>query len=233
MIYNNIVAFIGAREGSKRLVNKNLRLLANKPLIVHSIITGLYTQPIDRVIVSTDSIEIAQIARECEAEVSIRPKSLATDTSTDLDWISYTLEEFKTNNGYYPKTIVFLRPTTPLRTPYTVERIVSSFNDQNSSLRTVEQIPEAIEKMFRIENEVLIPACNVSLEDTNNPNQVFPITYKANGYCDILKSETILNSNSLYGNKIQSYITPKTIEIDEPRDLELANLQLKGENYIE
>jgi CMP-N-acetylneuraminic acid synthetase len=233
MIYNNIVAFIGAREGSKRLVNKNIRLLGDTPLIVHTILTALYTETIDRVIVSTDSIEIAHISKECGAEVIQRPKALATDTSTDLDWINYTLGEFKKINGYHPKTIVFLRPTTPLRRLSVVERIISSFNEQNSSLRSVEQIPEAIEKMFRIENNILTPACGVSLEDTNNPNQVFPITYKANGYCDILKSETIIESNSLYGNKIQAYVTPKTIEIDEPRDLELANLLLKGEDYID
>ena len=73
----------------------------------------------------------------------------------------------------------------------------------------------------------------MQINDTNNPNQLFPITYKGNGYIDILRSVCILRNGNLYGKSIEAFITPPTIEIDTLEDLEYANWywNFKGFNY--
>uniref|UniRef100_A0A6M3IIE7 Putative cytidylyltransferase n=1 Tax=viral metagenome TaxID=1070528 RepID=A0A6M3IIE7_9ZZZZ len=230
MEFKGTIGLIGARGGSKRIPLKNIKLLGNYPLIAYSIFTSRASYFIDKTIVSTDSPEIAKVAYDYEAKIIMRPKELASDTSTDYDWISHALGELRKRDGIYPENIVFLRPTSPFRCTSTVDTAISSFKKENTSLVSLEPISEAIEKTFRITEEgMVIPAYpNITIEETGNPNQMFPITYKANGYVDILRTEHILYAKSLYGNKIQSFISPKTIDIDTLEDWEYATFKLEG-----
>jgi len=87
MASNGVVAFVFARGGSKGLPGKNLRLFAGKPLIAHAIEHALAVSRIDRVIVSTDSPDIASVARDYGAQVPfLRPAELAADDSPE--WLS-------------------------------------------------------------------------------------------------------------------------------------------------
>jgi CMP-N,N'-diacetyllegionaminic acid synthase len=227
--FKGTVALIGARSGSKRVPNKNIKLLGGAPLISYSICTAKASYFIDKTIVSTDSTEIAAVALSYDADIPfLRPKEFASDSSTDYDWISHFIREYTKKMTYYPKNIVFLRPTTPFRSHYVVDRAIHALKVDRSSMRSVEQIPEAIEKTFRItDEETLIPSYpNVSIEDTNLPNQEFISSYKANGYIDILNTEYILDTKSLYGNNIQAFITPKTLEIDNLEDFDYAEFLL-------
>ena len=73
----------------------------------------------------------------------------------------------------------------------------------------------------------MTPSCrNVTLKDTNKPNQLFPTSYTANGYVDIIRPKVILDGN-LYGNKIQGFIVPSVIEIDREEDFQYTEFLLK------
>lgn len=111
----NIVAIITARGGSTGLPRKNLLPLAGKPLIAHSILAALGAKRVKRVIVSTDSEEIAACAREWGAEVPfLRPAHLATADSAHIDVMLHAAEWLE-QSGDLPDALLLLQPTTPMR----------------------------------------------------------------------------------------------------------------------
>ena len=115
-------AFIFARYGSKGLPKKNIKLLGGKPLIGWAIEQAFASRGINRVIVSTDSEEIASVARLYGAETPfIRPKNLAQDDSPE--WLSWrhALEFLKSTEGKYPEALVSIPTTSPLRIPLDIE----------------------------------------------------------------------------------------------------------------
>src|SRR3972149_1828506 len=111
-----VLAVVQARGGSKSIPGKNIRSLAGHPLIAYSIAAGLAAQSVTRLIVSTDSQEIAEIARQYGAEVPfLRPPELAQDDSPDLPLFQHALRWLEDHEDYRPDVVVQLRPTSPLR----------------------------------------------------------------------------------------------------------------------
>jgi CMP-N,N'-diacetyllegionaminic acid synthase len=109
------LAIIPARGGSKGIPGKNLRLLASKPLIAHSIEAALHTPSINRVVVSTDDPEIAEAALAYGAEVCIRPPEISGDEATSESALIHVLDEMERADGYQPDMVVFLQATSPHR----------------------------------------------------------------------------------------------------------------------
>ena len=104
----DIVAIIPARSGSKGVPDKNIKLLAGKPLIAYSIASAQLTDNIQRVIVSTDSERYAEIASEYGAETPfLRPAELSVDSSTDYDVLKHTLDWLQVNEGFQPEYLVY------------------------------------------------------------------------------------------------------------------------------
>lgn len=124
----NAVAFIFARGGSKGLPGKNIRPLAGKPLIAWAIEHAKAVARIRRVIVSTDSEEIAAVAREYGAEVPfLRPVELAKDDSPEwLAW-RHALAYLKDTEGVLPEAMVSVPTTAPLRLPKDIENCLDEF----------------------------------------------------------------------------------------------------------
>ena len=216
----NKIVCIGARGGSSRVINKNIRKLGEIPLIEYSLFTAeLLGYPI---YVSSDSDKILKIVKTHGSLVNIikRPYELASSISTDIDWIRHLLNSYYEQNNHYPKQLILLRPTTPLREISIVKEAIKKFDSlKYTSLRSVEELKESIYKTYFIKNCYLDP---VNQENSNVANQTLPISYSANGYIDILLTEQILNSNDIYGDKIMPFITPRTIEIDDEFDFKLA-----------
>ena len=225
-----ILALIPARGGSKGVPKKNIKLLDNFPLLSYSIAAAKLSQNITRVIVSTDSQEIADIAQKFGAEVPfLRPKHLANDISQDIDFVQHCLEYLETQEGYTPDYIVLLRPTTPLRETAHIDKAIEKFqNTKNAtSLRSSHEAPESPFKWFGLENEFYTSICEeVALEETNKPRQSFKSVYVPNGYVDILKPDYVKNSTEIYGKEILSYITPDGYEIDTLEEFEYIEYRL-------
>lgn len=116
-----ILGLIPARGGSKGIPGKNIKIMHGKPLIVWSIEKGLKSRLIDRLVVSTDSEEIARIARAAGAEVMMRPVELATDTASTQDVMVHALQHYPAD------TLVLLQPTSPYRSDGLIDDCIEEF----------------------------------------------------------------------------------------------------------
>ena len=124
---HTIVALIPGRAGSKRVPDKNIRLLAGHPLIAYSICAALQSRVFSDVIVSTDSGHYAEIAAHYGAEVPfLRPAEFSGDVSPDIEWLSYTLTKLQEEGRQYD-CFSILRPTSPFRLPETIQRAWKAF----------------------------------------------------------------------------------------------------------
>src|SRR5699024_5746070 len=106
----NIVGIIPARGGSKRLPGKNIKLLAGKPLIAHTIETAKKSKYINKIILSTEDEKIAEIAKQFGAEIIKRPQELAQHTTKTAPVLLHAVEELE-KTGYFPDIVVLLQAT--------------------------------------------------------------------------------------------------------------------------
>jgi len=223
------IALIPARSGSKGFTDKNIKLLGDVHLIGYSILAARMTPEIDEVYVSTDSESYAKIANYYGAKTPfLRPKSLSTDTSIDLDFFLHAIEWFKRNLNMEPLRIVHLRPTTPLRESNIISKAIENIesDSQCTSLRSCHKAPESPFKWFlKDEKNYLKSFNNLSPDASNNPRQEFPDVYVPDGYVDIIKLET-LKKNMLHGDKVHLFETPVTHEIDNDSDFKFIEYQL-------
>ena len=220
----NIVAIIGARSGSKSVKDKNIRQIAGHPLLVYSI-RAAHKAGIGRVYVSTDCEFYADMARAHGAGVIMRPDELAQDDSLDSGYILHALSQIKD----VPDFVVHLRPTTPFRDPRFITQAVADMaaSVEATALRSVEIMSESAFKAMTIENGFLksIGLSGFALDYANKPRQGYTTTLQANGYVDVLRADFIRrNTGFLHGARVLALITPPTIEIDTPFDLEMAQL---------
>jgi CMP-N,N'-diacetyllegionaminic acid synthase len=233
----SICSIIPARGGSKGVPKKNIKLLAGHPLIAYSIKASQRSNLINRTVVSTDSEEIATIARDYDAEVPfMRPAELATDISTDYEFVAHALDWFRREEGEIPEYLVHLRPTTPLRDVKVVDAAVRAMiSDYDSTaLRSVQEMPESAYKCFEIVNGLLksIGTASFELDAANRARQGFPKTYKANGYVDVLKSSFVLEHHMIHGNRVLGFMTPPAVEVDSLDEFELLEYQIGRDNQI-
>jgi len=218
-----IYAIIPARAGSKRIKDKNLQEIGGKSLIQWSIEAAQRCKGIELVVVSTDSEEYARHAESLGALALLRPPELASDTATDEDVLIHFYQ-------HYPCDMcVFLRPTTPFRNEYFIEIAIQkmlAYRGRADSLRSVEEMVESAYKCFQIREGELKPI-GCFMQVANLPNQLVAKTYRGNGYVDILFGPK-------WGERILSFITPRTIEIDTEDDLEYARWawNMKGKGVI-
>ena len=224
-IIRKIYAVIPARGGSKTIPKKNIRPLKGFPLIAYSIAAAKLSKKIDRVIVTTDSEEIASIAKKFGAETPfLRPAEIAQDHSTDREFMDHLITWLLETENEVPAMFVHLRPTSPLRNPEVIDSAIETMleNSSATSLRSGNRHDFVPEKAFRLNGgffEGLFPE-DQRPEYHNLPRQIFPPVYKPNGYVDILKTEFILNNPPLlHGDKILGFLTPDTDDIDNQSDL--------------
>jgi len=231
-----VYAIIPARVGSKAVPKKNIKLLGGYPLIAFSIVAAQLSREIGRVVVSTDSEEIGDIAKRFGAEVPfLRPPDLARDNSTNIDFIHHAIGWFDEREGNQPDILVQLLPTTPLREPAIIDAAIRTFlaSDEATSLRTVHELPEPPQKMMGIKDgflEGLFPD-DPRPEYYNLPRQLFPKAYLPNSYADIFRTTHINRSGMLFGNRILAFVTDATVEIDQPEEFAYLEYLVERHDY--
>ncbi|MBU0750269.1 acylneuraminate cytidylyltransferase family protein [Patescibacteria group bacterium] len=138
-----VLAIIPARGGSKSIPKKNIHDVCGMPLIHYSIKAANESALIDAVIVSTDSPEIAEIAKLCDGEVPfLRPAEFAQDDSRDVEYLRHAVEWVRKERGWHPEIIVMVPPTSPSRTAADLDRAIQHLIDSNAdSVRTVVHNP--------------------------------------------------------------------------------------------
>lgn len=233
-----VLALIPARGGSKGIPRKNIRLFAGLPLISYSIAAGLQAELVTRVIVSTDDEEIAQVARDYDAEVPfIRPAELAEDYTPDLPVFAHALRWLDEHEGYKPEVVVHLRPTSPIRQPKLIDEAVNKLllHPEADSIRGVISAREIPYKMWLIDglDKPMIPLMTVPgiEEPFNAPRQILPHAYWHTGQIDVIYPATILEKNSMNGKSVLPLIlNPRyTADLDTLDEWERAeNLVIHG-----
>jgi N-acylneuraminate cytidylyltransferase len=225
-------AIIPARGGSKGIPKKNIKMLGGFPLIAYAIAAAKLSSSVERIIVTTDSEEIAEIARKFGAEVPfMRPVEIAGDKSTDLEFMLHAIDWFKEHERAVPEYWVQLRATTPLRKPPDIDKAIGFLkaHPEATSLRSGHEIRESPYKLFGIKDEYFT---GLFPEDTrpeyyNLPRQEFPPVYQPDGYVDILKTSYMVEHNKQHGDKMLAFVSPDTGEIDGPNDFAFIEFKLK------
>ena len=120
-----VLGIVGIRSGSKGVPNKNIRDLAGKPLVGWVLDAALHSDSINRLVVSTDSEQYAEIARACGAEVPyLRPAELSGDKSSEIDYVRHMLDWLENHDGYRPDIVVRMMATVPLQEPEDIDAVV-------------------------------------------------------------------------------------------------------------
>jgi CMP-N,N'-diacetyllegionaminic acid synthase len=214
----NILGLIPAREGSQRNPNKNIRLLAGKPLIAYTINSASKSKYINRIIVSSDSREIMRISKLHGAETPFqRPKEIAQTNSTEFEFIMHALEWLRKNEKYEPDLIVLLYPTSPFRKAETIDKAIDEIlrHPEADSLRSIRLCSEHPYKMWHIENGYLKPF--IKSGDTNTQTlsyQLLPTIYIQNASIYIIRTSTIMNKKSTIGDIVIPFIMNEQESID-------------------
>lgn len=220
------LAIIPARGGSKGIPRKNIKLLAGKPLIAWSIETARNTSCLDRIIVSTDDPEIAEVAREWGAETPfLRPESFALDDTPDKPVYQHALNWLAENEGYCPEIVVWLRPTSPLRRSENiaaaVEKLIDTGADWVRSVCLVEHHPYW---MYRLDGDVMQPLLpEINIADYLR-RQLLPPAYRLNGAVDVTWTKNIIEQEILYSGDMRALVmeADQSVDIDTPIDFVLA-----------
>ena len=223
-----MIALIPARGGSKGILRKNLSELSGRPLIAWTIERALASGAFDRLIVSTDDPEIAEVAR-CEgAEVPfLRPVELSGDTASATEVISHALKALGPGLLDSLPGVAYLQPTSPFRTVTQLQRAVALYADhQPDTLVSLQRVPHNMvpgAQMVPVDNGPLLwlepPTCQVLRR------QEKAVTYGRNGHAILIVSAgDVLNHGRLYGERILGYEMDRlsSLDIDDPLDLEMA-----------
>lgn len=232
------MALIPARQGSKRVPGKNVRMLGGHPVLAYTIAPARDSGIFQSVIVSTDSADIADIARHYGAEVPfLRPPSFAGDTSPDIEWVEHTLNELK-RAGRQWDCFSLLRPTSPFRTAATIRRAWSRFIAQRGvdSLRAVEKCAQHPGKMWIVDGDRMTPLMDEKLVSPklphreggqpahSTPYQALPPVYVQNASLEIAWTRVVFDGRTIAGEVLMPFVTEgyEGFDINDPHDWMIA-----------
>jgi CMP-N,N'-diacetyllegionaminic acid synthase len=216
-----ILCVIPVRGGSKGIPGKNLKPIAGKPLVVWSIEQALAANPKMTVLVSTDSPDLADLAREAGAEVPfLRPAELALDTSPTEPSIIHAIE-FETSQGRRPDAVMLLQATSPIRFAGTIDRAIAQFVDQelDSLVGTVAQTPF----LWREDPEAR-PLFDVAARPRRQDLKPADMFYRETGSLYLTKTEIYLNQNNRIGGNTGVFVMHEDegVDIDTMTDFVIA-----------
>ncbi|EKD76610.1 MAG: hypothetical protein ACD_43C00048G0001 [uncultured bacterium] len=233
------VALIPARSGSKRVKNKNVRLLGGHPLLAYTIATAKASGVFKRVIVSTDSAETAAIAKKYGAEVPwLRPTEFAADNSPDIEWLEHTLQQLEAAGETYD-AFALLRPTSPFRQTATIQRAWNYFTSLTGvdSIRAIELCTQHPAKMWQVTGEGTTARINpvmVNPDKTgtpwhSTPYQALPKIYAQNASLEIAWTRVPLQQHTIAGREIAPFITEghEGFDINNQEDWIIAEYMLE------
>lgn len=224
-----IAAIIPARGGSKGIPNKNIINLNGLPLIAHSITEAEKSLYIDKVIVSTDSTEISEIARSYHACVEgLRPEEISGDTAIIYDVLKYEIGNHRlVEEGY--EILILLQPTSPLRRSDMIDRAIVSYVDNNQvSAVSVSEVQENPIFMRTIDEKGQL-AKLLDVASTIR-RQELPKYYRVNGMIYINRISDLVREYISLNDNISPIIIPQEydIDIDTLEDLAKAEERLRA-----
>ncbi|HKI93372.1 MAG TPA: acylneuraminate cytidylyltransferase family protein [Gaiellaceae bacterium] len=225
------VALVPARAGSQRVPGKNVLPLAGHPLIAYSIASARESGIFTSVVVSTDSEEIAEVARRYGAEVpGLRPPEIATATSPDVEWVLHVMRDRDED------AFAILRPTSPFRTAATIRRAweqLLALGDRVDSIRAVELVKQHPGKMWVVEGDTMRPLLDQGPGEVpfhSTQYAALPPVHVQNSSLEIAWRHVLDGPRpSIAGERLAPFLTEgaEGFSIDYPDDVERAE-QLVG-----
>jgi CMP-N,N'-diacetyllegionaminic acid synthase len=205
------IALIGARSGSERVPGKNIRPLAGHPLLAYAIATAEQASVFERVLVSTDSEEVAAVARHYGAEVPfLRPAELATSISPDIEWIAWTLERLPERYDLF----AIVRATNPFRGPEVIRRGLEQLlaTPEADSIRAVELVKQHPGKMWTLaeDGRTMAPILDQSHLDVTwhaGQYQALPPVYVQNSALEIAWARVVTETGTREGRVLAPFLT--------------------------
>lgn len=229
----NIFALICARGGSKGVHKKNIRLLAGKPLIVRTINQLNEIKEINRIIVSTDCKDIANIAIEAGADVPfMRPKNLAEDKTPEwLVW-RHALEKINKIDGSYPDVIIVVPVTSPLRTVDDLKNCLNEYQKKSADIVITVTDPHRNPyfNMVKINKEGILTRL-IENNKTIIRRQDAPEVYDMTTVAYVTNPKFVLEKDGIFSGKVRHVHIPieRALDIDTEFDLKIAELLLSKE----
>ncbi|MBU2633752.1 MAG: acylneuraminate cytidylyltransferase family protein [Nanoarchaeota archaeon] len=226
----SVVAIIPARGGSKGIPRKNIKLLNGKPLIAYSIEQAKQSEFVDRVFVSTEDKEIAEISKEYNSEVISRPQELAEDNTPMMPVLKHALDYLENKLKFKADIVVLLQPTSPLRkTKYIDKAIKELINHNCETVTTIYKIEHNINTLVKIKDgktKYFIKKDPIALRQTSEE------IYRIDGMVFVLKKEKISDEIDyiVSDDNNRAIVVPYEdgLEIDSPFEFELAEFLIKN-----
>jgi CMP-N,N'-diacetyllegionaminic acid synthase len=222
------VAFVPARAGSERVPGKNVRPLAGHPLLAYAIETAFQSGVFERVVVSTDSEEVAAVARWYGADVPfLRPAEYATSTSPDIEWLRFTLERIEEPYDLF----AIIRATNPFRGPDAVRRGLDQLGSipEADSLRAVELVKQHPGKMWLLAEDrrtmrPLLDQSHLQVAWHAGQYQALPPVYTQNSALELAWTRVVSETGTREGRVVTPFFTEgyEGFNVDDEEDWELA-----------
>ncbi|MGM0598627.1 MAG: cytidylyltransferase domain-containing protein [Candidatus Rifleibacteriota bacterium] len=224
-----LIAVIVARKHSRRLPGKNLKKLAGVSLVGRAVLRAKKANVFDRIIVSTDSREIAEEAEQFGAEIPfIRPAELACDHSESVDVLIHAVRKIVEPTEQKNVTLCLMQPTSPLVSPDSIHNAVKKFRVGSfNSLSSMTEVLQHPEWMFRLNNNGSVaPAFPEKFSDSSRNLRSF---YIENGAIYLVKASWLLEKHSLYdlsNHGIFLMSREESLDIDTLEDWKLAEFYI-------
>jgi len=218
----NILGIIPARGGSKRTPRKNIKMIAGKPLIAHTIEAGLKSKLINRVVVSTEDAEITQVALAFGAEVIERPHELAVDTAKTAPVMMHVVEQLELQ-GYVPDIVVLLQPTCPARDEKIIDAgLTQLLNSDKDSILGGVKIGKSMPKWkkgFDGKNTALY---DYHFRPRTQEPQLMEDLYAETGAFYAIRIDAFKKTRDFLGEDVDIFEMERSVDIDTPEDFARA-----------
>lgn len=220
MNFDKTLFVIPARGGSKGVPRKNIKILAGRPLIMHSLSYARLFVPDTQICVSTDDLEIVELVKKEGYEIPfIRPEFLSTDTSTTFDVLKHAIK-FYAEKGQHWETIVLLQPTSPFRLKGHLEEMIASFQENTDAIVSVTESKNNPYFNLFEENKNGFLHLSKTLGNITR-RQDCPPTYAFNGSLYLFRNTSLQAANGFSDFEfIQKYKmdTRFSVDLDTPKD---------------
>ena len=233
-----LLGVITARAGSKSIPGKNTRLLGGRPLISYSIDAARASNVFDRLILSTDDVEAAAIARADGCEVPfMRPAELARDDTPHLPVMQHALAWLRDNERYTPDWVMILLPTSPLRQARHIrEAVALAISSGADSVVGVDELPPHFNPMRVVTVDgggwAKLFVGGAPVKQRPGRRQDMPRAWVLNGAIYLFRTAVLFDPRepSLYGDKVAAYrmTPPYGFNVDDPEDWAEAERLLAG-----
>lgn len=223
----NVVCIIPARGGSKGVPRKNIKLIANRPLIAYTIRHALQSRYIDRTIVSTEDREIACISRQYGAEIPfMRPDYLSTDSTPTIDVLRHIMECLEKNENYSCDIVVLLHATSPLRDVSDIDACIRLLIDKNAN--NVISVTETHANPYFNMVEKRTSGIHLVKRGNFSARQAAPEIYVINGSVYVWRKDTLRKTRKVVTKQSELYVMPRerSIDIDDLFDFRIAEILL-------